>query len=175
MGYRVLAVLAAAVMLAGCAAFDHDNTPYDGFSPNEVPAPAGQGIYTGYYTGDMSVDSNTCIQVSDKAGSKVKLSFDVVHKDAVINVTFEDGATASANLDGTKATLMSEVSGVRHVYYLTFGDGKVDGTAEAIEGDSNGQFGSPCVSYTIALAKGEKPPSTPGATPKLPNQPTTTK
>lgn len=159
MGYRILTALFVLALMAGCAAFDTDSKPFEGFSPEETPETPGVtgGIYSGYYAGDMTLDSTSCASVSDAVGAKVQLALDVLQSDKVIDVTFDDGTTVASDLDGEKTTLMTETLGVRHIYYLTFADEKIDGSCEVIEADTNGQYGDPCASYTLALAKGEKP------------------
>jgi len=158
MGYRLFVALIAAAMLAGCAAFDHDNDPYTGFSPDEIPILGGQaGPYSGYFAGTMTVDTNACQAVSDAAGTAIDFTFDTVQSNTVINITFSDGSVAAGALDGDKATFLVKSGSTKHIYTLTFSDGKIDGSCDVIESDESGQFGAPCATYTIALAKGEKP------------------
>lgn len=159
MGYRLLVAVAAVVFLAGCSAFDSDNTPYEGLPPGEVmPAPgASANLYSGYYSGDMKVETNTCQTVADEVGSAIAIALEVVQSDTAINVLFDEGAEVAGTLTDDKVTIMVEEAGVKEVYYLTFADEELNGNAEAIEADANGQYGDPCATYTVALAKGEKP------------------
>lgn len=157
MGYRLLVGIFAAVLMAGCAAFDDDNTPYEGMKPGEPLPFVGTNLYSGYYIGDLTVESNECATVVDEAGSVVEIGFEVVQKDATINLIFEDGTAGAGTLDGDKVTVMTEASGVKSVYYLTFADGKIEGSVEVIEPDASGQYGKPCSTATFSLAKGDKP------------------
>lgn len=159
MGYRFVIAIVAAFFLAGCSALDSDNTPYEGMAPGEVlPAPGGSAnLYNGYYAGDMTVETNTCQSVSDAAGSVVDLGIEIIQADATINAIFDSGPEVAASLDGDKVTIMTEELGVKHVYFLSFADGELNGSAESIEADANGQYGDPCATYTVALTKGEKP------------------
>lgn len=159
MGYRLLVALIAVVLITGCSALDTDNAPYEDMPPGTtIPAPGGSAdLYNGYYAGDMSVETNTCQSVSDEVGSVVELGIEIVQADATINALFDSGPQVAGTLDGDKVTIMTEELGVKHVYYLTFEDGELNGSAEAIEADANGQYGDPCATYTIALTKGEKP------------------
>lgn len=160
MGYRMSAVLCMLALMCGCSAFDNSSEPFAGFSPDEVPPPpgGGPGPYSGYYAGEMTLGSNACTSVSGEVGSKVAFALDVVQSDTVVNVTLEDGTVIAGSLDGDKTTVMSEKSGVRHVYYLTFAEDKIEGSSEVIEATPEGQYGDPCGSYTLSMEKGEKPP-----------------
>ena len=142
------------------SAFDSDGTPYEGFSPSEIPAPpgAGESGLSGYYTGDMVLDSNACESVSDEVGAISNLAIDVVQNDNVMSLTFSDDTVSTGTLEGDKATFLSETLGVRHIYYVTFGeDGMADGSCEVFEATDKGVFKDPCASYSISLEKGEKP------------------
>lgn len=159
MGYRFLVALCALALMCSCAAFDHDSEPYTGFNPNLIPPASGgqAGIYTGYYDGDMTMDSNSCAAVSDEIGVTMSLALDVLHKDTVVNLIFEDGTVAAGSLEGNRATFMTETSGVRHIYYLTFADETMEGSCEIFEADADGNYKDPCGSYTVSLKKGERP------------------
>lgn len=161
MGYRILLVACALVLLGGCAAFDDGNTPYEGWSDADIAAIPGKtaSLYSGYYSGNMTVDSNSCSSVSDEAGAKAPVSFDVIQSDTTINVLFSDAAktTVAGTLNKETTTVMTEIQGVRHVYYLTFADGGITGSVEVLEMDAAGQFGNRCATYTLNMKKGEKP------------------
>ena len=159
MGYRLLVALCALSLLCSCAAFDHNSEPYVGFPSEMVPPVSGGqlGIFTGYYGGDMTMDSNSCSMVSDEVGVSMPLALDVLHKDEVVNLIFEDGTLAAGSLEGNKATFMTEDKGVRYIYYLTFADEAMEGSCEVFEADAEGKYKDPCGSYTISLQKGEKP------------------
>lgn len=159
MGYRLIVVLASFCLLTGCAAFDSSSEPYEGFSPDEVPPPpsAATGIYTGYYAGNITYESNTCASVTDEVGAAVPLAVDVLHQDTTINTTFDDGTTAAGTLEGEKVTLLTEDAMVKYVYFFAFEDGKVTGSGEVIEANADGQFADPCAKYSFELTKGEKP------------------
>lgn len=158
MGYRLGVAVMAAFFLVGCSAFDSDNTPYEGMKPGDpVPGINVGGIYSGYYAGDMTVDANSCASVSDEQGSAIDMGFEVIHADTTVNIIFDDGTTVAGTLDGEKVTIMVENLGVKHVYYFTFADGEVTGSAEVIEADAAGEYSSPCATYSVALKKGEKP------------------
>ncbi|MFA4873795.1 MAG: hypothetical protein WC956_04980 [bacterium] len=159
MGYRFLIVIAVLSLMAGCAAFDTDSTPYAGFNPDEVVFPTGMsGPYNGSFTGTMTLDSSTCQGVSDEVGAAVPLNVDVVQSDKIINITFEDATVSAGELSAeNKAILVVQTGSTKHVYYLTFSeDSKIDGTCEVIEADADGQYVKACGSYTAALAKAEK-------------------
>lgn len=156
MGYRFLLAVIFLSLMAGCAAFDHGSTPYEGFDPSEVKIPNGlSGPYNGKFTGTMTPDSNTCASVSDEVGAAVPLDVQVVQKDKLINMTFSDQQMAPGELSPEgKGTFMVEISGTKHVYYLTFSeDSKIEGTSEVIEKDENGTYAKPCATYTVALSK----------------------
>lgn len=155
MGYRFWLVICACVLLGSCAAFDSSSTPYEGFSKDEVPPPKGQGIYTGYYSGEMTVDSNSCESVQDKVGAKVPIEFDVYHKDNAINVVFKE-ATAAGELSGEKVTIMTDTMKIKHFYFLNFAEGKIEGSCQVVEPDANGQYGKECATYKFSMKKGEK-------------------
>ena len=158
MGYRFVMALVAALLLAGCAAFDHNNDPYTGFSPDEIPVLGGQaGPYSGYFSGTMTLDTNSCQAVSDAVGAAVPLTLETLQSDTTMNLTFADATVSAGALDGDKATFMVRMGSTKHVYVLTFGDGTISGSCDVIESDADGQFGKPCASYTVALEKGEKP------------------
>ncbi len=162
MGYRLLVILCAIVLIGGCAAFDHDNEPYTGFSPDEVPVIPGAdvGIHTGYYSGTLTLNSNSCIGVSDEVNAEFPMSLDVIHYGTTLNITFDDDTIASGELTGDEnAVFMVQTGTTKHVYYLSFSDADetVTGSCEVIEADANGQYSHPCASYSIALAKAEKP------------------
>lgn len=164
MGYRILVAVCALALLGGCAAFDDSNIPYDGWSPADIAAIPGTkaSLYSGYYSGNMAIDSNTCSSVSDNAGSKVPISFDVVQSDKTINVAFSDSAktTVAGTLDGEKTTVMTEIQNVRHVYYLKFADGAITGNVDVLEASDVGQYGDRCATYTLDMKKGDKPADT---------------
>ncbi|MFH1830648.1 MAG: hypothetical protein ABH871_07725 [Pseudomonadota bacterium] len=161
MGYRLFVVLCAIVLIGGCAAFDHDNEPYAGFDPSEVPLIPGAnvGAYNGYYSGSMTLDSNSCVGVSDEVSSEMPLALDVIHLDNTLNITFEDETLAAGELKGNAAIFMLQSGSTKHVYYLTFSDEDetVTGSCEVIEADAEGQYSDACASYSISLVKGEKP------------------
>ncbi len=162
MGYRLLVVLCAVFLISGCAAFDHDNEPYEGFSPDEVPVFPGAdlGVHNGYYSGTMTLDSNTCAGVSDEVNAAIPMSLDVIHLGTTMNITFEDSTVASGELSGDDNSIfMIQTGTTKHVYYLAFSDAEetVTGSCEVIEIDDNGQYSHPCASYTVSLLKGEKP------------------
>lgn len=153
MGYRILVVAASLALLASCAAFDSSNTPYEGFSPDEIPVPQGVGIYSGHYAGTKTLDSSTCASVSDELGDQVPLEFDVEHRDTAVNVVFGENGVAAGTLSGESATVMTTEGNAKNVYYLTFATGRISGSAEVIEADAAGQYGDACASYTLTMTK----------------------
>ncbi len=160
MGYRLAMVVFAALLVSGCAAFEHDGNAVEGFGDLDVAVPTIQkelGPNTGYYAGAMVLDSNTCESVSDDEGVESSMSVEIIHDGDVLNATFEGGVISSSKLNGEKSTFMTEIGGVKHVYYFSFKDGKIEGKAEVVEADEAGQYGEPCATYTILLNKGEKP------------------
>ncbi len=161
MGYRFLVVICAIFMIGGCAAFDHDNEPYAGFSPDEIPViPGGvAGIHTGFYTGTITVDSNECASVVDEVGSALDFSIDAIHLDDYMNITFEDGTVSAGELVGDSAIFVVNDGTAETVYYLTFSDEleTVSGSIEVIEPDESGQYADPCASYTVSMEEGDKP------------------
>lgn len=161
MGYRFLVVLCAIFMISGCAAFDHDNEPFAGFSPDEVPViPGGvAGIHTGFYEGAMALDSNECSGILDEVGASVDLAIDVIHVDDYMNITFEDGTVSAGELVGDSAIFVVNDGSTEEVYYLTFSDEfeTVEGSLEIIEPNDADQYEDPCASYTISLAEADKP------------------
>lgn len=160
MGRRLIVLALGLVLISGCAAFDTDNTPYDGFSPDLVPVLGGQaGPLSGYYIGDMTLDSNTCQGVSDEVGKAAPLVLDVLQTELGMNVTFEDASVLAGQVDdASKAVFMSQTGSSKQVYFLDFSeDAKITGAAEVIEADENGQYADPCASYSLYLEKGERP------------------
>jgi len=160
MGYRLALVVCAMLFVCGCSAFENDGNAIEGFGDLDVATPTIQkemGPNTGYYAGAMTLDSNTCQSVSDETGTESTMSVDIIEDNAILNATFEGGINASSTLEGGKATFMTEISGVKHVYYFTFKEGVIEGKAEVIEADEAGQYGDPCASYMLLLNKGEKP------------------
>lgn len=162
MGYRSLLCVFALSLLCSCAAFDNGGGAIEGFGDQDVagnPTVTKEtGANTGYFSGAMTLDTNTCQSVSDKAGVESSIAFDVVHEGNIVNATFEDGSTSASELMDTKATFLVETMGVKHVYYITFGaEGAVDGKCEVIEANAEGQYGEPCANYTLIMQKGEKP------------------
>lgn len=161
MAYRLLVVLVSIFLISGCAAFDNDNTPYEGMKPGDpVPGLVTEAnLYSGYYSGDMTADTSSCKSVTDEVGAVAPLGLEVVHVDKVVNIVFDSGPTVAGDLDGADVTVMVEDSGVKQAYYLTFANEEITGSSEVIEADDNGQYGDPCATYSIALKKGEKPAS----------------
>jgi|GEM_PF-1556736 len=157
---RLVLVLCILISLGACSAFDSDAEPYEGFAPDEVPPVPGKsvGIYSGYYAGTMTLDSNECISVSDIVGDSFDFALDVLHSDNVMNVTFEDGSVASSEITDTSVIFMVQTGEVKHVYYLDFEvEDAVGGSCEVIEAGEDGSYGHPCASYTVTLEETEKP------------------
>ena len=161
MGYRLLVVLFAILMIGGCDAFDSDNTPYVGFDPDIIPAfPGGKaGVHSGFYTGTLVLDTNGCVGVADEVGTSTDFSVDVIHVDNYLNLTFEDGSVAAGELVGDGAIFMQKDGSTEDVYYLTFSDEEetVSGSLEVIEPNADGQYSDPCATYSITLEEAEKP------------------
>ena len=160
MGRRLIVLAMALVLLSGCAAFDTDNTPYEGWSPDLIPVLGGQaGPLSGYYIGDMTLDSNTCQGVSDEVGKAIALVLDVLQTDLGMNLTLEDASVLAGALEGdNKAVFMSQVETTRQYYRLDFSEeAKITGSYEVKEPDADGQYADPCASYTLYLEKGERP------------------
>ena len=161
MSKRLILVLCVLISLGACAAFDTDNTPYEGFAPDEVPMiPGGAiGIYSGYYAGTMTVESNACAGVADAVGDEIAFTLDVIHDANTLNITFEDDTVASGDLVDTQAIFMDETAGTKHVYYLDFAvEDSIDGSCEVIEVSGDGSYGEPCASYVISM-QGAEPPA----------------
>ncbi|HPM41766.1 MAG TPA: hypothetical protein PLY45_04970 [bacterium] len=161
---RLTVALCAVFLLAGCAALDTDNTPIEGMQPGDpVPGLAlpGMGPLTGYYSGTMTLESNTCNSVSDQVGDKIELAFDIAHQAPFIQAVFSDGLTVSGMIEATKegdsVTMVVKESGVEHIYYLLFTTEKLVGSVEVAEQQEDGNFGESCASYQLDLAKGVKP------------------
>jgi hypothetical protein len=171
MGYRFLVALFAVIVIAigscfvccmsGCAAFDSDNTPYVGFDPDIVPViPGGvAGIHSGFYTGTVTLDSNTCAGLEEEVGTSKDFAVDVIHVDNYINMTFEDGTVAAGEVEGDGVIFMQKDGSTEEVYYLTFSDEEetISGSLEFIEPNEDGQYADPCAVYTVTMEEGEKP------------------
>jgi hypothetical protein len=161
MGYRLVVAVLSLVFFCSCAAFDKDTDAVEGFGGKDKPGMPSvtkeAGALSGYYSGTMTLDSNTCQSISDEVGVESELALDLVQDGDTINLTFADDTKTSGMLNGEKATFMSEIMTVKHVYYFTFADDAISGSIEVIEADEFGQFGKPCASYTADLKKGEKP------------------
>lgn len=164
MGYRLLVVVGLVSLMVGCAAFDNSSKPYEGFSDEEIAQAtaanggSNAGPLSGYYAGEMIVESNGCKSIKEKEGEKVSLSFEVEQVDNTVSVKFKEGNT-SGDLKDNQATVMTKTSTAHSVYMLKFEEeGKsVSGTCEVIEADEAGQFAAPCATYQLSLQKGEKP------------------
>ncbi len=122
MGRRLLVLAFAMVLFSGCAAFDTDNTPYTGFSPDLIPTlPNMAGPLTGHYVGTMTLDSSTCEAVSDEVGKGVALVADVVQGADGINLK-KGAATLAAVLNAQKKAtfidIFSETMIVLYALYL---------------------------------------------------------
>ncbi|MBN1283610.1 MAG: hypothetical protein JXA24_07560 [Proteobacteria bacterium] len=160
MSKRLVIIACILIAIGGCAAFDSDNTPYEGFSPDQVPLLPGKdiGIYSGYYAGTMTLDSNSCAGVSDAVGEALDMSMDVIHSANLLNATFGGGSVASAEIKDTGAIFMVQQGSTRHVYYLDFSvEDTIGGSCEVIEVSEDGSWGKPCASYAVSLSKGERP------------------
>ena len=162
MKFRLLVALCAVAMFAGCDALDTDNTPYEGMQPGDaIPGLSlpGSGAYTGYYSGEMTAESNSCQLVSDEVGATFALVLEIKHmeKEKLIEVDFDAENIASGILEGKDVTVMVNDAGVKHVYYLTFGEAEITGTVEVIEPNQDGIYGDSCAVYSISLKKGDKP------------------
>ncbi|HPQ80880.1 MAG TPA: hypothetical protein PLZ86_04070 [bacterium] len=157
---RLLFAVCAIFFLAGCAALDSDNTPYEGMMPGD-PIPGispGAGQFSGYYEGKMTTEFNTCSSVSDETGSEFDLAIEVMHEGNLVEVSFEGSLFAGGTLDGSNVTVVLPEGDVKHVYHLTFAEEQtISGDIEVIEIDEAGQFGAPCAAYALALTKGIKP------------------
>jgi hypothetical protein len=164
MGKRLLVAVCAVIFISGCAAFDHDNTPYSGFEPDLIPVDNGANVgpNSGYYAGTMTAETNACQAVSDAVGDAVPLAIDVVQSNTTLSFTFADAMVTSGLIDeGGKTTFMVKIGETRHVYALTFADSKVSGSIDVIEANADSQFGTPCATYAVELTKGEKPQAAP--------------
>lgn len=161
MGYRFVVVIFAIIMMAGCSAFDSDNDPYVGWEPDMIPAvPGGKaGIYSGYYAGTKTLDSNSCASIADEMGIAADFAVDVLHVDNYVNLTMADGTVMAGELVGDSAIFMTKDGSTEHAYYLTFSDEveSITGYAEVIEPNESGQYGDPCAQFTISLQEDEKP------------------
>jgi len=146
------------VLVSACSAMDHDSQVISSGPSGSVSK--GEGAFSGYYAGTMTLDSNACQSVSDELGSEAKISMDVTSQDKDLNIAFEDGTNASGKIeDSGKSVVMTDISGVKHVFYLTFSEdgNEITGSCDVLEQDDNGQYSDPCASYTMSLKKGERP------------------
>jgi hypothetical protein len=161
MGYRLFVVLCAVFMIAGCSAFDSDNTPYTDWSPDLIPPiPGGKaGIHSGFYSGTKVLDSNSCASIADELGMSSDFAINVLHVDNYLNTTLEDGSVMAGELVGDSAIFVMKEGSVEQAYYLTFSNEteSVTGNLEVIEPNESGQYGEPCAQYTISLEEGSKP------------------
>lgn len=164
MGYRLIAVIFALVFVVSCSAFDKEGPAIEGFGEADVsgnPVVAkDMGKFNGYYSGAMTLESNTCQSISDEVGVESALAFEVLQEDkaTLVNLIFDEKTTASGELSKeNKGTFMVDTMGVKHVYMITFNDKGADGSCEVVEADEAGQYGDPCAKYAIAVTKGEKP------------------
>ena len=158
MGYRLFIVICALVLVSACSAMDHDSQVISGGPSGSVSK--GEGAFSGYYAGVMKLDSNVCQSVSDELGTESEISMDVTSQDKDLNIVFEDGTDASGKIeDSGKSVVMTDVSGINHVFYLTFSEdgNEITGSCDVLEQDDNGQYSDPCASYTMSLKKGERP------------------
>ena len=160
MGRRLIVLAMALALLSGCAAFDTDNTPYEGFSPDLIPVLGGQaGPLSGYYIGDMTLDSNTCQGVSDEVGKAIPLVLDIIQTELGMSLTLEDQSVLTGALEeDNEAVFMSQVESTKQYFRLDFSEeAKITGSYEVKELDANGQYADPCASYSLYLEKGERP------------------
>lgn len=152
---HLLVVLVAAAFVSGCAAFDSSEDA--SINPNSAIMSSGAqaGVHAGTYKGDLSEENNTCkvaAKDKDEAGS---IEMVVRHKDADVNVSVDGAAAMNGTLTGEKVILMTQdtIKKVHTAYYLTFAEGKIEGTLEVIEINDAGMYAEPCATYKLTLSK----------------------
>ncbi|MBT3182085.1 MAG: hypothetical protein HN337_06215 [Deltaproteobacteria bacterium] len=166
MGYRLVIAVLSLLLITSCAAFDSDTDAIEGFGDQDqagMPSTGKDlGPLSGYYSGNMVLNSNTCESISDEVGVESRIGVDVIQDENALNATFDDSKdTLTDMLEGKSAVFADEVMGVMHVYYFDFADDTVTGNCEVIEADEAGDFGDPCAVYAVELKKGEKPTEEP--------------
>ncbi len=162
MGYRLVIAVLSLLLITSCAAFDKDTDAVEGFGSEDrqgMPSTGKDlGPLSGYYSGNMVLDSNSCESVSDEVGVESRIGVEVTQDENNLNAKFDSSEkTLTDILEGKSAVFADELMGVMHVYYLDFEDEDVTGNCEVIEADEAGDFGLPCAVYAVDLKKGEKP------------------
>lgn len=153
----ILTVVAMALaVLAGCSAFDHDNTPYEGFDRSLWPTNPSimVGPYEGNYEGTMKLDSKdaACASVAEEVGAEAPISFDVVQAGPLVSVGFEDGAEENGKLIETKVTIVQRGASDVRMFYIEFSDAGLSGTVEVMPAADSGSVDA-CASYTLTMTR----------------------
>ncbi len=154
---RHLAVVTFALaLLAGCSAFDHDNTPYEGFSPDQISADLNiaAGAYEGDYTGTMKLDSKSdaCAGITEEVGAETPIKLNIVQAGVLVSVGFEDGSEESGKLIDTKVTVVKRGDSDVRMFFLSFLDAGIEGTADVYPASKEAGIES-CGSYSFTLSR----------------------
>ncbi len=154
---RSLIILAVAVALSsGCSAFDHVNTPYEGFSRDEIPFNPYimAGASEGDYAGTMKLDSKSaeCVGVVEEVGAETPVKFNVLAAGALVSVSFEDGAEESGKLVDSKVTVVKRGENDVRMYHLEFSDAGINGAVDVFPGGESTSI-DVCGKYTLAMTR----------------------
>jgi hypothetical protein len=152
---RLIISTIALMLIAACAAFDKDGTPYDGFGPDVVPPPiVAGGQFEGNYKGDMTLTENTCEGLKDEVNAITPLKVNVLQNGDLVSLSFEDNSEASGSMKDGKATVIKRDASSTHIYHLEFSDKGISGDCEYIDKAPVGdQIGEPCAKYTLSLTR----------------------
>ncbi|OGQ23682.1 MAG: hypothetical protein A3I05_06225 [Deltaproteobacteria bacterium RIFCSPLOWO2_02_FULL_44_10] len=153
MGSRIFVVLASLLFIASCSAFDSKSKTVSAPPPAD-PDVAAASAYQGFYSGEMTNETNTCQADVVVEGP---LSIDVIQAGDVVSIQFEDATEGRGTLAGNNATILMEEGEVSSVYNLSFNEEGAEGSLEIIETKVDGQLGDPCAKSSLKLTKGEKP------------------
>lgn len=156
---RLMIVALALFFVSACNAFDHDNTPFEGFSERDVPFNPFLTVapYEGIYTGTIVLErlDEGCIGVEGTVGEEKPITLDVVQANEYINVKFEDGAEAEGKLYETKVTVVKKDMNDTRMFHLEFlEEGIIEGSCDVLAGSGENASVEPCAVYSLSLSKG---------------------
>jgi len=154
---RIFVTVIAAMLVAGCSAFDNSNKPYDGFGPDiSPPAFVGGGAYEGDYKGEMALTENNCEFLEESVGASTPLAVNVIQSGELVSFGFEDESEASGSLDGSKTTIIQRNVSNTLIFHVEFTETGITGDCKYIDrAPVLDQLGEPCATYSVSLTKEE--------------------
>ena len=143
MEIRVLCALFGLVAMCGvgCSAFD-SGTPTVNDPTNPIVSPEGsENVQQGFYTGTMTLESNSCATIATEIGAEEEFAVDVLQAEDLVSLQFDDGTQQSATLDGNSATVVRATDGMTRIYAITFNDDQsITGSCDVAENDADGKI-----------------------------------